>query len=115
MTKKFTPIKKNDLVKEFKDVLLNGDIIRYDGYHTCIEVLPHSLMGKVASSDNLFQHTGSLYSYYKDNTIEKKTIELSGKALWDAIKEMENEYVVAKISCEGSGCCQYATWAIYLQ
>ena len=45
----------------------------------------------------------------------KKTIELSGKALWDAIKEMENEYVVAKISCEGSGCCQYATWAIYLQ
>ena len=69
MTKKFTPIKKNDLVKEFKNVLLNGDIIRYDGYHTCIEVLPRSLMGKVASSDNLFQHTGSLYSYYKDNTI----------------------------------------------
>ena len=31
MTKKFTPIKKNDLVKEFKNVLLNGDIIRYDG------------------------------------------------------------------------------------
>lgn len=115
MAKKFTPIKKNNVVKEFNDALLNGDIIRYDGYHTCIEVLPRSLMGKVASADNLFQHTGSLCSYYEDTTIAKKTINISGKALWDAIKEIQKEYVMAKVSCSGSGCCQYATWAIYLQ
>lgn len=115
MAKKFTPIKKNDVVSELKNALLNGDIIRYDGYHTCVEVLPRSLMSKVALSDNLFQHTGSLYSYYKDDTIEKKSIKISGSPLWDVIKEMEKEYVMAKVSCSGSGCCQYATWAVYLQ
>ena len=115
MTKKFTPTKTKNVVKELKDALLNGDIIRYDGYHTCVEVLPRSLMGKVESADNLFQHTGSLYFYYKDNTIKKKTINISGSPLWDAIKEMRNEYVMASVRCSGSGCCQYATWAIYLQ
>lgn len=115
MENNFTPIKKNDVVSELKNALLNGDIIRCDGYHTCVEVLPRLLMSKVANSDNLFQHSGSLYDYYKDNTIEKKSIKISGRPLWDAIKEMEKEYVIAKVSCSGSGCCQYATWAIYLQ
>lgn len=115
MEKKFTPMKKNDVVNKFKDAMLNGDIIRYDGYHNCVEVLPRTLLNVVSSADNLFQPTGSLRDYYKDDNADKKIINISGQTLWDAINEIENEYVMSKVYCNGSGCCQYATWAIYLQ
>lgn len=115
MEKKFTPMKKNDVVNKFKNALLNGDIIRYDSDHTCVEVLPRTLLPKVESSDNLFQHSGSLRDYYEDKSIKKNTICISGNLLWETIKEMEKEYVMAKVFCSGSGCCQYATWAVYLQ
>lgn len=114
MAKKFTPIKKNSVVAEFKAALMNGYIIRYDGYHDCVEVLPRSLMGQMKNADNLFQHTGSLYSYYNSPSYKEKSIKISGKALWDAKKEIEDEYSMTKVHCGGSGCCQYATWAIYL-
>lgn len=111
---KFTPKKKNDVVSQFKNALLEGNIIRYDGYHECVEVLPRTLMYEMSTADNLFQKTGSLYSYYKSPNYVMKAICISSSAMRDAIKEIEEEYVLSKVRCSGSGCCQYATYAIYL-
>lgn len=72
----FTPKKRSDVVTELKNALLNGNIIRYDGYHTEVEVLPREYASLVEHSDNLFQRSGILYSYYNNSMIERKEYQL---------------------------------------
>lgn len=110
----FTPTRKTNCIDALKKELKDGNIIRYDGYHSSVEVLPRIFIDIVHNSDNLFQHSGSLKDYYKDPTQEKKTIEIDRATLINTLKEIEGEYMVHKVRCEGSGCCQYSTWAAYL-
>lgn len=50
-----------------------------------------------------------------DNDTKSDLIDMVDYDGVEVCGDMCLSYVVAKISCEGSGCCQYATWAIYLQ
>lgn len=99
----FTPMKKNKETERVKNALLTGKIIRYDGHHDKGEILPRDFMGMMKFAQNLFQDSWSTGEDTFTSSIIKEVLE-----------DLRKDYVVTKVLCEGSGCCQYATWAVYL-
>lgn len=99
----FKPISKKDTIAKIKNYLLAGYILRNDARgESPIEVVSRELIDKVPTMGNI----GTV------PTIEK--INCSRYLLFDAIVELEKDYSIRKVSCSYSGCCQYATYATYI-
>ncbi len=104
---KFVPQKKNEFVGAIKKYLMDGFIIRYDGIEEHpLEILTRdgvkflSTMGNIGNGvDKGFLHS---------------TLNCSHKILFLIIDDLEKEYSVRIIRCGNSGCCQYATYGVYL-
>ena len=108
----FTPQKKDDVRKKISDYLLNGFIIRYDFRdEQPLEVLDRKHV-KVLS------HLGNIGSYaYTTFHWEYSVVEeifCNHEILHEIVKELREKYSVRNVWCEGSGCCQYSTYAYYL-
>ena len=99
----FKPISKKDTIAKIKNYLLEGYILRNDARgESPIEVVSRELIDKVPTMGNI----GTV------PTIEE--IHCSRYLLFDAIVELEKDYSIRKVSCSYSGCCQYATYATYI-
>lgn len=109
----FVPRRRNDSSNKVRKTLMNGKIIRYDAKHNYVEVLPRTDKGNLSRMGNLHDE-GQRY-YYGENYIEPEMIQISQNSLYKLIEELEEEYEVIKVRCEESGCCQYATFGVYLE
>jgi len=101
----FTPIKKNSIKETIKNYLLNGYIIRDDGRdETPLEVIDRKYIKQMPSASNI----GQAYCEIVEN------IRCSHSNLYEVLHELKEEYSLRRVSCACSGCCQYATYANYI-
>ena len=101
----FVPKAKNSIKEKIKDYLMNGYILRYDFQENePIEVMNRDLVKYVPTMHNIGQE--------KSSVIEN--IYCSHSVLHEVTKELENNYSVRYVRCNGSGCCQYTTYGVYL-
>lgn len=110
-----TPIKLSNVKKKVLNTLMSGSLIRIDGVHNEAEIIPREYLSAISHADNLFQHTGSLVRYYDSPDYVKQTITVNASQLVKIINELEEEYIINKFTCSGSGCCQYHTYGYYLE
>lgn len=99
----FKPKKSSDSKQMYKQHLLNGDVLKIDGgAYDQIDLIPRSMVNDWHARENvgrgdfeqLPRHTNEFYA---------------------AVNELNDEgYVVKKVSCEYSGCCQYHAVRYYL-
>lgn len=99
----FKPISKKSTIEKIKNYLLEGYIARKDARdETPIEIISRERINDVPRMGNIGTQ----------QTIDE--INCSHGLLFDAINELEKEYSVREVSCSYSGCCQYATFAYYI-
>lgn len=100
----FTPKTKDSYKNEIKNYLLEGYALRRDARdETPIEVLPRETIEYLSSMGNI----GS------EKSVVAK-IKCSHSVLSDVVNELREEYSVRKVWCSFSGCCQYSTYAYYV-
>ena len=99
----FKPKKSEDSKQMYKQHLLNGDVLKIDGgAYDQIDLIPRSRLNDWGANGNvgcgnfekLPRHTNEFYA---------------------AVNELKTDgYVVKKVSCDASGCCQYHAVRYYL-
>lgn len=100
----FFPKGKAEVKEKIKSILLKGKIIRYDGIEeNPLEVMDRAYVNRLSHMSNILQ---------ANVPVEK--VHFAHSVLHEAIAELKNDYCVRKVSCEYSGCCQYATYGVYL-
>lgn len=104
---KFVPMKKSEFVGAIKKYLMGGFIIRYNS----IENEPLEVMTRDGVK---FLPTMGNIGNGADKGFLHSNLNCSHKILFDIMDELEKEYSVRNIRCEHSGCCQYATYGVYL-
>ena len=103
--KKFVPKKKTDFERELKELLLEGKIIRY----ACNDNEPLEVIGR-EHVDRMPNASG----IGQEESIVEKKINCSRTVLHSVVSNLRQEYSVRNVSCSHSGCCQYATYAYYI-
>lgn len=101
----FIPMKKTNYAEEIAKHLLAGDVIRADSRDEMpIEVMVRECVPTL--------HTMKNIGMEKNGIIKK--INCSHTILHDVIENLKKDYSVRKVLCEWSGCCQYTTYAYFL-
>ena len=101
----FKPTKKNSFKETIKDYLLKGYVLRYDSQgENPLEVLSRDCVKGLSTMGNIGNPKGYLV----------KNLFCAHSNLYEVMDELEAEYSVNKVSCTHSGCCQYATYGVYL-
>lgn len=101
----FKPISKSDTLAKIKNYFMNGFILRVDSRdETPIEVIDRTYTKQVANMHNIGQ----------EKHIVLEEINCSHELLHDIVKELKKDYSVRKVWCSYSGCCQYSTYAYYI-
>lgn len=100
----FKPKKSFDSKQMYKQHLLNGDVLKIDGgAYDQIDLIPRSCLNAWSAEHNVGW----------DNEFEK--LPRHTKEFYDAINELKADgYVVKKLACDYSGCCQYHANRYYL-
>jgi len=102
----FTPKRKTDIKDIIKNILLEGNIIRYDSREEKpIEVLDRKYINDLSDMGNI----GSCCKPIIEN------INCSHKVFHEVKSELEQDYSVKTIRCRNSGCCQYSTYGTYIE
>lgn len=101
----FKPISKSDTLAKIKNYLLEGFILRVDSRdETPIEVIDRAYIKQVPNMPNIGQFSGTL----------TESINCSHELLHGIVKELKEDYSVRRVWCSFSGCCQYSTYAYYI-
>lgn len=101
----FTPTKKDIFESKIKNYLMSGFVIRCDGRDDKpIEIMNREVIRNLNTMRNI--------GLEKNGIVEE--IYCSHEILHNIVKELEQEYSVRRVSCGGSGCCQYHTNGYYL-
>ena len=102
----FTPKSKNSIKEEIRNILLSGQIIRYDFREDMpLEVLDRKYIKDLPKMSNIGQCSKPI----------AKKIDCNHKVLHEIKAELEKDYSVRAIRCEYSGCCQYTTYGLYIE
>lgn len=101
----FKPTHKDNYESKIENYLLNGYIIRYDMRgDTPLEVVGREHKGRIKNTSNIGQFNGEII----------ENIYCSHDMLYNVVNRLEKVYSLRKVSCEFSGCCQYSTYAYYI-
>lgn len=109
----FTPKKKSEFQDKIKKYLLEGYIIRCNSIETDpLEVIDRAHLGLIPNSGNIGSFDPGLGQKKGSGITEK--IVCSHSNLHNVVAELKKDYSVSEVSCRHSGCCQYSTYAYYL-
>lgn len=102
----FKPKSKETIKNEIKDILLTGSIIRYDFIdENPLEVLDRKYTYNLPNMSNIGQCSKPIM----------KIINCNHKLLHEVTAELNGDYSVREIECKQSGCCQHATYGVYIE
>lgn len=102
----FTPKNRSSIKEDIKKVLLEGYIVRYN----FIESDPLEVMDREYIKD--LRMMGNIGQSFKPIV---KSVNMSHDLFQEVKEELKKEYSVRAIRCEGSGCCQYTTYGVYIE
>ena len=98
----FIPKKSQEEIEVYINYLLNGNVLKIDGGASdYVEVIPREKMDDTAVMENVGKGGFQRIARYNHQ-------------FYQAIKSLEEDYVVVQKTCKYSGCCQYTACIYYL-
>ena len=100
---KFIPMRADTMVDVYRNSLLCGDALRIDGGgHDRVDVIPRGDIGSWNARKNVGEGCYARLPRYTDQF----------RTASERLKE--EGYIVKKVACDMSGCCQYHASLYYL-
>lgn len=103
----FKPKRASSIIAKYKNILMSGDIIKYDCGGTDYFV-------SIPREDNVPRNFKIKENV--SNCSDYPHLDACMDELKQVINELKKDgYIVKNVRCEYSGCCQYSAYLLYLE